>query len=218
MGIGIIQLGGAVDRRLSINRNIRMSIQRLIILIAALLISAPPVMAQTEDTLASAAIKKALESPPRHLQAQIVGIEPTTRTLTLKGTDGNIVPVVVRKEATNFASLQIGDQVDVLMKRAMLVRAIKTSEKDNGLRKRVETDVYAPGADGSGYGSVHQMEILATVQHINKKTKTITLRGPWKTETFPLTPEVASDNLKAGDTIRAIFVSAIAVDVTRKPH
>jgi hypothetical protein len=177
-----------------------------------------PVWAQGTDPMASEAIKQALASKPRHVQAVIVGMEPATRTLTLKGTNGNIIPVVVRKEATNFESLKVGDRVDVLMKRAMLVQAIKASDKDSGLRKRVDTDVYAPASDGSGYGSVHQMEILATIQRIDRKNKTITLRGPWKTETLALTPEVAADNIKAGDTIRAIFISAMAIEVTPKPH
>lgn len=186
-------------------------------LLLAFTVVITPAVAQNDDPLASEAIKKALAAPPEHFEATIVGIEPATRTLTLKGVKGFVVPVVVRKEVTNFDSLKIGERVDVLIKKAMLVQAVKSSKSGDGLRKRVDTEVYAPASDGTGYGAVHEMEILATVQRIDKKHKTITLRGAWRTETFPLTPEVAADNLKVGDTVHAIFITAMAVDVTVKP-
>lgn len=195
-----------------------MNSKRLIILIGMLTGLAPWAFAQTEDPLASAAIKQALASPARHIEGIIVAIDPATRTLTLKGAKDNIVSVTVGKEVVNFNTLALGDRVDVSLKNAMLIKAIRTGEKDEGVRKRVETDVYAPASDGLGYGSVHQMELLATIQRIDRKNKTITLRGPWKTETLVLTPEVAADNVKAGDTIRAIFITAVAVEVTRKPQ
>jgi hypothetical protein len=175
-----------------------------------------PALAQGDDPLASQALKGALVATPRLVSATIVGIEPATRTLTLRGAKGNVVPVVVKKEVTNFDTLKIGDRVDVMMKSALLLKAVKVSGKDDGLRKRVDTEVYAPASDGSGYGTVHQVEILATVQRIDKKNKTITLRGAQRTGSFTLSPAIAAQNLKVGDTVHAVYISAMAVEVTPK--
>lgn len=179
----------------------------------ALMMMTAHVSAQTDDQLSSAAIQSALAAPPRHFQAQIIGIDSGTRTLTLKGAKGRVLPAVVGKQVTNFDTLKIGDRVDVLVKDALLLKAVKASAKDDGLRKRVDTSVFASASDASGFADVREVEIIATVQSINRKNKTITLRGPWHTDTFDLTPELAANKLKAGDTIHAVFISATAVEV-----
>jgi Cu/Ag efflux protein CusF len=180
----------------------------------AFLMATAHVSAQADDQLSTAAIQSALAAPPKHFTAQIIGIDSGARTLTLKGAKGRVTPAVVGKQVTNFDTLKIGDQVDVQIKDALLLQAVKTSAKDDGLRKRVDTNVLAQASDASGFGAVREVEIIATVQNINRKNKTITLRGPWNTDTFDLTPELAAKKLKAGDTIHAVFVSAMAVEVT----
>jgi hypothetical protein len=180
----------------------------------ALLTVTAHVGAQTDQQLSSAAIQSVLSAPPKQVQAQITGIDPGTRTLTLKGTKGRVIRVVVGKEVTNFDTLKIGDRVDVQIRDAILVKAVKASAKDDGLRKRVDTEVYAPASGSEGFGAVHEVEVIATVQSINQKKKTITLRGPWHTETFDLSSEIAAYKLKAGDTVHAVMISATAVQVT----
>ncbi|SAP34807.1 hypothetical protein AWB69_06364 [Caballeronia udeis] len=180
----------------------------------ALLMVTAHVSAQTDQQLSSAAIQSALNAPPKQIHAQIVGIDPVTRTLTLKGAKGRVMPVVIGKEVTNFDALKIGDRVDVQVRESMLVRVVKASAKGDELRKRVDTEVYAPASGSQGFGAVHETEIVATVQSINNKNKTITLRGPWRTETFDLSSEIAAYKLKPGDTVHAVLISATAVEVT----
>jgi Cu/Ag efflux protein CusF len=172
------------------------------------------VSAQADDQLSADAIKTALASVPRDLQAQIVGIDTGSRTISLKGAKGHIVPVAVSPQVTNFNTLKIGDRVDVLIKEALLLRAVKSNVADAGLRKRVDTTAIAPASDASGFGAAKEVEIIATVQKIDEKKKTITLRGPWHTDTFGLPPELAAQKLKAGDSVHVVFISATAVQVT----
>ena len=180
----------------------------------ALLTITAHVGAQTDRQLSSAAIQSALNAPPKQLHAQIVGIDAGARSLTLKGVKGRVITVAVGKEVTNFDALKIGDRVDVQVRDAMLIRATKASAKGDELRKRVDTEVYAPASGSQGFGAVHETEIVATVQSINSKNKTITLRGPWHTETFDLSSEIAAYKLKPGDTVHAVLISATAVEVT----
>ncbi|WP_044042279.1 hypothetical protein [Caballeronia insecticola] len=156
------------------------------------------------------------EAPPIHVQAQIVGIDPATRTLTVRGPRG-VSTVLVSKEVTNFDQLHVGDRVDVDYKNALLVSAEKVKGAAGGTRQRIDTTTYqaASGPKGeTGFDATRQVEIIATVESINTKKRTITLRGPWRTETFDLTPDVAEEKLRKGDTIHAVFVSATAVRVT----
>ena len=180
----------------------------------ALLTITAHVGAQTDRQLSSAAIQSALNAPPKQLHAQIVGIDAGARSLTLKGVKGRVITVAVGKEVTNFDALKIGDRVDVQVRDAMLIRATKASAKEDELRKRVDTEVYAPASGSQGFGAVHETEIVATVQSINSKNKTITLRGPWHTETFDLSSEIAAYKLKPGDTVHAVLISATAVEIT----
>lgn len=186
---------------------------------AALIIAASAITISAyaqNDSLAQSAQKIAGAAQPVHLQAQIIGIDTATRTLTLRGTKGVVTTAVVSNEVNNFDQLKVGDQVDVLYKNALLVTAEKASGADKGIRKRVDTSVYAPASGASGFESARQVEILATVQSINRKNGTITLRGPWRTDTFDIPHDVDTKGIKPGDTIHAVFVSAAAVEVTPK--
>ncbi len=179
-------------------------------LMVAAFAAAQPAWAQ--DAMASAAQGIVSEVQPVHLKAQIVGIDPGTRTLTLKGPAGNVVVVLVSQQVAGFDQLQIGDRVDVLYKNALLVKADKVSGADKGIRARVDTQVYAPAS--GGFASARQVEVLATVQKIDHKKRLVTLRGAYQTQTLEVGPDVDLKGVKVGDTIHAVFVSAAAVQVT----
>ncbi|NPT38747.1 hypothetical protein [Paraburkholderia xenovorans] len=179
-------------------------------LMVAAFAAAQPACAQ--DAMASAAQGVVSSVEPVHVKAQIVGIDPGTRTLTLKGPDGNAVVVLVSQQVAGFDQLKVGDQVDVLYKNALLVKAEKVSAKDKGVRARVDTQVYAPAS--GGFESARQVEVLATVQKIDRKKRLVTLRGAYQTQTLQVGPDVDLKDVKVGDTIHAVFVSAAAVEVT----
>jgi hypothetical protein len=94
------------------------------------------------------------------------------------------------------------------------VKAEKVTGKDKGIRARVDTQVYAPAS--GGFESARQIEVLATVQKIDRKKRLVTLRGAYQTQTLEAGPDVDLKDVKVGDTIHAVFVSAAAVQVTPK--
>ncbi|OAJ53019.1 hypothetical protein A6V36_11645 [Paraburkholderia ginsengiterrae] len=179
-------------------------------LMVAAFAAAQPAWAQ--DAMASAAQGIVGAVQPVHLKAQIVGIDQGSRTVTLKGQDGNVVVVLVSQEVAGFDKLRVGDRVDALYKNALLVKAEKVTGKDKGIRERVDTQVYAPAS--GGYESARQVEVLATVQKINHKKRLVTLRGAYQTQTLEVAPDVDLKDVKVGDTVHAVFVSAAAVQVT----
>ncbi|RFU49456.1 hypothetical protein [Paraburkholderia sp. DHOC27] len=167
-----------------------------------------------QDELASATRGVVNIVQPVHITARIVGIDAGARTLILEGTDGNTVDVLVGQQVAGFDKLQVGDRVDVLYKNAMLVKADKVAAASNGIRTRVDTQVYAPAS--GGFESARQIEILATVRKIDRAHRLVTLRGAHQTRTLQVGPDVDLKDVKVGDTVHAVFVSAAAVQITPK--
>ena len=167
---------------------------------------------QQQSALAGAAQSIVANAEPVHVQAKIVGIDRAARVVTLRGPRGNDVQIALSQQVGNFDQLNVGDTVDVLYKNALLVTAERVTGKDKGIRKRVDTNVYLPAS--SGYDAARQVEVQATVQHINMKKREVTLRGAYQTVTLDATPDIDLKKLKVGDTIHAVFISAYATQVT----
>lgn len=64
--------------------------------------------------------------------------------------------------------------------------------------------------------STRTVEVSATVLEVDRKHRQVTLRGPIQTEVFDVAPDISLGNLKAGDSVRAVFVGAVAVSVARE--
>lgn len=165
-----------------------------------------------QDEMASTAQSVLSAVQPVHMKAEITQIDAGIRSVTLKGVGGNTVVVLVGQQVDGFDQLKVGDRVDVLYKNALLTRFDKVSGPDEGIRKRVDKQVYTPAS--GGFESTRQTEVVATVQKIDQKTRLVTLRGAYQTQTLEAGPDVDLTELKVGDTIHAVFVSAAAVQIT----
>jgi Cu/Ag efflux protein CusF len=147
-----------------------------------------------------------------HLTAHVVGIDTVSNSVTLMGPHGNVVEVVVNPDVGDVTQLKIGDAVEIDYKNALLVHAERTAS--NGIRERIETNTTAPTVDGTT-ASVRSIQIVATVQKIDRKLRIVTLRGPEQTVMLEVPPNIPLQNLKVGENVRAEFVSAAAVQITR---
>jgi hypothetical protein len=168
--------------------------------------------ARAQDDMASTAQAVLSAAQPVHMTAEIVGIDAGNRSLTLKGPGGNVAIVLVSQQAAGFDQLKIGDHVDVLYKNALLTKAERVSGAGKGIRERADRQSYTPAS--GGYESARQTEVLATVLKIDRKQRLVTLRGAYQTQTFEAAPDVDLSDVKVGDTLHAVFVSAAAVQVT----
>jgi Cu/Ag efflux protein CusF len=188
----------------------------LSILALSIIAASANVSAQDNEALSKQAQDVISSARPVHVQATIIGIDKGSRMVTIRGPHRD-VSVVVSPEVSNFDQLQVGDKVDIEYKNELLVTAQKVTGKDAGIRKRADKQTLAPasGPGGeSGFASSREVEVVATVEHVDMKHHTITLRGPWRTETMDLLPQFEDQHFKKGDTVHAVFVSAAAVKVT----
>src|SRR5215470_2854999 len=137
--------------------------------------------AYAQDSLASTAEGVIGAVQPVHIQAKIIGIDTASRMVTLQGAEGRTAMILVSDEVPGFDKLKVGDNVDAEYKNALLVTAEKVKGADKGIRERVDTQVYQPAS--GGYQTAKQVEVLATVQKIDRKKRTVTLRGAYQTQT-----------------------------------
>ncbi|SAL22139.1 hypothetical protein AWB71_01121 [Caballeronia peredens] len=147
-----------------------------------------------------------------HVQARVVGIDPATNSVMLQGPGGRIAEVAVNPEIGDVKKLRLGDTLNIDYRNAVLVRATKV--KSTGIRERIDTEAAVP-ASGGVTAQVRVVEVIGTIERVDTKNRRVTLRGPNKTVTLDVAPDVSLAGIKAGDMVQARFESATAVQVLR---
>ena len=145
-------------------------------------------------------------------EAEVVAIDKKTRTVTLKGEDGNTFDVIVGKEAKNFAQIKVGDRV---IAEHMEALALELS-KGGGLRETVEKDINQTAKAGQKPGAIRgrQVDFVADVKSVDTKAGTITILGA-KGRVFKLKvkdPAVMAQ-VKEGDQVKGTYVVATGIVV-----
>lgn len=149
---------------------------------------------------------------PRQILARVTGIDSSYNSVTLRDPRGEMTVIEVSPDIVDVTTLQLGDTVNVAYRNALLTRIAKTAS--NGIRERIETEVVQPSSDGA-VNSTRTVEFVATVLKIDRKSRELILRGPTQTQEFDVAPGVSLDTLKVGDSVRAGFISAVAVSLSR---
>jgi hypothetical protein len=139
------------------------------------------------------------------ITATVVAIDRVDRNVTLRGPDGNVVTVEVGYEARNFDQIEIGDQVKVEYYEAVAMYIGKHGQKPDAVAGLV-TARAAKGDKPAGV-AVEVVDVAATVHAIDKKKRTVTLKGPdGRLVKTKVDKSVKGfDTLKVGDTIHARF-------------
>jgi len=149
------------------------------------------------------------------ITAKVVAIDRVDRNVTLRGSGGNVVTVEVSHAARNFDQIEIGDQVKVEYYEAVALYVGKHGQKPDAVAGLV-TARAAKGDKPAGV-AVEVVDVAATVHAIDKKKRTLTLKGPHgKLVTTEVDKSVKGfDKLKVGDTIHARYTEAIAISVEK---
>lgn len=145
-------------------------------------------------------------------RGRVVGVDPANNSVTLSGERGARFTFEIEPEVADVGKLAVGDQVDVVYRHAVLLRADRAGS--SGLRSRVETTTTAP-ATGGVTSMTHSVEITATIRAIDRARRQLTLRGPTETVVLDVPPTVALEDLRVGQKVRASYVTQSAVKVTR---
>jgi hypothetical protein len=188
-----------------------------LILLAALACSAAlPAAAQKPDVTGGTAVGsepgKAAMVRALKVSAQVVAIDKATRTLTLKGPDGNTVDVVAGEEVKNFPQIKLGDFVVVQLLQSLALE-LKKTKGGEPLAAR-EAGASAKPGERPAAAAAREITAIAKVTAVDPKAKTISLKGP-RGNVVKL--DVQNPDhfkvVKVGDEVEVVYTEAAAISV-----
>lgn len=150
-------------------------------------------------------------------QAKIVELDKQNRTAVLRTPSGNLVQVQVAKDVHSFDKVRIGDELVIRYQVATAIEIEPASK--SGIRERIESANMDTNKAGSlpAVEAGKRVEILAVIQKINRKAKTMTLRGATRTVTIAVPDNIDVNKLKVGQEVHAVISDAVMIDVENKP-
>ena len=147
--------------------------------------------------------------------ATIDAIDAATRKVTLKYPDGKMQTITCGPEVRNFDQMKVGDLVKTTYAQSVAIWVRKATEKPAAAE--VQTVKVAPKGDMPHATLTKTTEITATVEGIDYKKRTVTLKGPeGNVTTYPVDKRVKRlKEVKVGDEVVLRVTEAFAIKVER---
>ena len=188
--------------------------------VASVIALALPIAAVAQVTGVAATAKapgSRMAAAEVEIRAKVVEIDKVHRTATLQGPKGKIVTVDVPASVKNFDQVRVGDELVVRHLTAVAVK-LEPAPK-SGIRERVETTSSASAPAGALPGAAEErtVEVLGTVQALDRKSRTATLRGINRSVTLDVPEGIDMTKVKVGDNVLASFTEATVISVERAP-
>lgn len=175
-----------------------------------------PAVAQTSNTITQSQPGKVGMAQTVEATLVITGIDKATRTLKVKGPQGNEAEVVAGPDVKNFDQLKVGDKVNVAYVEALVVEL----KKGGGMkveRTDKSTMVQAkPGETPQG-GVAKQVTAVGDVTKVDAATQTITVKGPQRTIDLKVKDPEQFKLIKVGDQLEVTYTAAVALSVAPAP-
>ncbi|HET7766124.1 MAG TPA: hypothetical protein VFK92_13635 [Burkholderiales bacterium] len=194
----------------------------LMIFLAALAASlALPAAAQKPDitggTVVASEPGKAAAVRAVKITAQVVALDKASRTVTLKGPKGNVVDVVAGDDVKNFDQVKVGDFVVVNFVQSLSLELQKAKSAPGGISEQSAAVTAKPG-ERPAAAAAHQVTAIAKVTAVNKKAKTITLKGPrGNSVVLDVQNPDQFKVVKVGDEVLVTYTEAVAISVEPAP-
>jgi Cu/Ag efflux protein CusF len=191
------------------------------IVLACACACALPVSALAQGASVNTAVLKAPDTRGKagaiEVRAKVIELDMAHRIATLRGPKGKLVTVDVPADVKNFDQVRVGDELVVRYVAALAATLEPVS--NNGIRERIESSSQGKSAAGAMPGAAvgRTIEALMTVQAVDKKAGTVTLRGVQRTVTVETPAGIDLNKIKAGNSVRAVFTEAAVLSVERAP-
>lgn len=155
------------------------------------------------------------ESESRQISAKVVSIDPITRQIVLKTTDGFTQTLVAGQEVRNFAQIKSGDSVNVDYFAAVTFE-VRPPSPEEIERAQSSSAVFGRAPRESKPGvvvGVGDIGILV-IDSIDKSAHTVTLSGPNGVFVFKSPHPENLDFVRKGDQVVVQVASLLAAKVT----
>jgi Cu/Ag efflux protein CusF len=186
--------------------------------LAVVSLAAAPLLAQQSTKPAPSSAPPAAHDHPAAgavasatVQATVEAVDLKTREVTLRRDDGELIALVVSEEARNLPQVAKGDVVTASYQVGLVV-ALGPPGKEP---IRVDDTQAARTAPGQKPGGAIQqtVAVTATVVGIDMATHSVTLKGPKRTVSLPVSKDVDLGKVKVGDQVGAIYQESFALTV-----
>ena len=175
------------------------------------MVVATPLFAQQQPAATGAQRPAVAAAASATAIATVEAIDQTTREVTLRKEDGELVTLVVSEEARNLAQVERGDRVIVTYEVGLVVAL----GPPGGAPVRVEDTqaTRAPLGAKPGGAITQTVAVTATVVGIDAKKRTVTLKGPRQTVDLPVAEDIDLGKVKVGDQVGAVYQESFALVV-----
>jgi len=192
-----------------------MTTRSLIMATALVVVVSTPALADTQ-TVAAGDRPGGIVVNSQAITATVSAIDYKTRKVTLTGPQGNSVTLTVGPEAKNFDQVKKGDQVTIEKVDSVALLVTPKGEVAPAAGGETYVKVAKPGERPHGV-MVRTVQITATVEAIDYKARTVTLKGPEGNErTLKVGPDAKRfDQVKKGDQVTVNLTEATAISVTK---
>ena len=179
-------------------------------LIASIVLAAAlPALAEIEAAPPGMAGAELIETT-----ATVESVDQSSRYVTLKGPQGNLLTVKAGDGVENLNKVKPGDEVKLKYYRSMAVDVV-AGAGDESAPERQRASSASPGATPGT--ATRQMRSIVKILSVDPYKKAIAFRDPEARyrEVSVDAPELRHylDELKAGDTVRVTFTDALAVSL-----
>lgn len=145
--------------------------------------------------------------------AKVSKVDHKTRMITLTTSDGESVTFEAGPEVRNLDQLDPGDKVRAEYFESVVYEVKKPGEAVPGVQMAEDAD-RAPMGAKPGAGAARAVKVTATVDAIDMKAPSVTLRGPdGSVQTLPVRDVNRLKAVKVGDLVEFTYTQAIAIGV-----
>jgi hypothetical protein len=148
------------------------------------------------------------------LTATVKAIDHDTRTLTLEGPAGGLVTLKADESVKNLSRLHVGDRVRAVYHESLAMRVRKPGDPSDENALAADSAAGA-AAKGVPVAARHQT-ITATVEAVDRKRSTVTLKGPaGGLQTLRVPDARRLENVNAGDEVDITYSESLAVSLEK---
>jgi hypothetical protein len=145
--------------------------------------------------------------------ATVEALDLTNRIVTLRGPQGNVMSLTVDESVKNLPQVKVGDQVVAKYYESVAVRMAEPG--DPAATAASGLTAAKPGGMPAGVAA-RQVTVTASVEAIDKKTPSITLKGPeGNVVTVRVLDPKNLEKVKVGDKLAITYTEALAISVER---
>jgi hypothetical protein len=152
---------------------------------------------------------KTIPGETKTITATVEAVEASTRTVTLKGPQGNYVDVVAPPEMEKFSAIKVGDKLTARYYENIVLSVQRPGQQpvDKDAMSVAKTTGAKPGATAS-----MQRTITATITAIDMNVPSITFSGPnnW-TYSSRVEDKKMLATVKVGDKVDITWTAALLV-------